>query len=167
MQIAQLPLYAAAAVLRTQFLLPGGDQYARGETACVGGGGGGSGGGGGGGGGGGDAPTPPSPSAVLRPVRSSNPAKYTVGSRPPLADASVNGWYVHAVRHDNGVSGPGYIDVGQYQPVAGAVRSPMPLAAPSGHAKSATATYALGSQAPPVATGSTADRGSSTPVVRR
>ena len=36
MQIAQLPLYGAAAALRTQFLLPGGDPYATATSMDIG-----------------------------------------------------------------------------------------------------------------------------------
>jgi hypothetical protein len=54
----------------------------------------------------------------MKRVRSSNPAKYAVGSRAQLADPAVNGWFVHDAVHDNGSSGPGHISLGVEPPAS-------------------------------------------------
>ena len=47
--------------------------------------------------------------AGFKKVRSSNPAKYTVGTKAEVADPTLNGWYVHEVVHDQGNAGAGFI----------------------------------------------------------
>jgi calmodulin len=63
------------------------------------------------------------PEADRAQLRSSNPAKYVVGSVLSLGDDPRNvkysGWYVHETGHDEGASGPGFVLIRPNPPGAG------------------------------------------------
>jgi hypothetical protein len=53
---------------------------------------------------------------TLTTLTTTNTAKYVVGARAALQNQEVNGWYVHEVIPDNGVSGKGHVCIGPLPP---------------------------------------------------